>query len=153
MRGIGISLVTAGMLVTAGLLSYALTNPAIAADEHSYLTHSGNESYERQIIERKIAPWLDEHYGSSLILTDSYAAYPIILSSKIPKKFMITSDFDFGESLTDLPASKVDYVLVTRLVDGVPLDQVNRNYPDLFEKERRGPRWYMTLTVSGDCTK
>ncbi|MGN8230749.1 ArnT family glycosyltransferase [Paenibacillus polymyxa] len=138
MRGIGISLVTAGMLVTACLLSYALTNPAIAADEHSYLTHSGNESYERQIIERKIAPWLDEHYGTSLILTDSYAAYPIILSSKIPKKFMITSDFDFGESLMDLPASEVDYVLVTRLVDGVPLDQVNRSYPDLFEK---GASW------------
>ncbi|KJD40263.1 hypothetical protein QD46_08835 [Paenibacillus polymyxa] len=134
MRGIGISLVTAGMLATAGLLSYALTNPAIAADEHSYLTHSGNESYTRQIVERKIGSWLDKHYGSSLILTDSYTAYPIILSSKMPKKFMITSDYDFGKSLTDLPASKVDYVLVTRLVEGVPLDQVNRNYPDLFEK-------------------
>ncbi|WP_025684147.1 ArnT family glycosyltransferase [Paenibacillus maysiensis] len=134
MRGVGVSMVTAGMLITAGLLSYALSNPAIAADEHSYLTHSGNESYDRQLIERKIAPWLDEHYSSSLILTDSYAAYPIILSSRIPKKFMITSDYDFGKSLTDLPASKVDYVLVTRVVKGVPLDQVNRSYPDLFEK-------------------
>ncbi|MDY8022699.1 glycosyltransferase family 39 protein [Paenibacillus polymyxa] len=133
-RRAAFGLVSVSLLLTAGLLSYALTRPDIAPDENSFLTRTGNVNYVRQESDRKIAVWLDEHLPKSTIMTDSASAYTMIVYSQYPKRFLITSDYSFNKALTYPQDNHVDYILVPKIMSGMPLSKINMVYPNLYEK-------------------
>ncbi|MCP3745934.1 hypothetical protein [Paenibacillus sp. A3M_27_13] len=133
-RRAAFGLVSVSLLLTAGLLSYALTRPDIAPDENSFLTRTGNVNYVRQESDRKIAVWLDEHLPKSTIMTDSASAYTMIVYSQYPKRFLITSDYLFNKALSYPQDSHVDYILVPKIMSGMPLSKINMVYPNLYEK-------------------
>ncbi|ASR45643.1 hypothetical protein B4V02_02410 [Paenibacillus kribbensis] len=133
-RRAAFGLVSVSLLLTAGLLSYALTRPDIAPDENSFLTRTGNVNYVRQVSDRKIAVWLDEQLPKSTIMTDSASAYTMIVYSQYPKRFLITSDYSFNKALSYPQDSHVDYILVPKIMPGMPLSKINMVYPNLYEK-------------------
>ncbi|MCP3807890.1 MULTISPECIES: glycosyltransferase family 39 protein [Paenibacillus] len=133
-RRAAFGLVSVSLLLTAGLLSYALTRPDIAPDENSFLTRTGNVNYVRQESDRKIAVWLDEHLPKSTIMTDSASAYTMIVYSQYPKRFLITSDYSFNKALSYPQDNHVDYILVPKIMSGMPLSKINMVYPNLYEK-------------------
>ncbi|KOS03831.1 glycosyltransferase family 39 protein [Paenibacillus polymyxa] len=133
-RRAAFGLVSVSLLLTAGLLSYALTRPDIAPDENSFLTRTGNVNYVRQESDRKIAVWLDEHLPKSTIMTDSASAYTMIVYSQYPKRFLITSDYSFNKALSYPQDHHVDYILVPKIMSGMPLSKINMVYPNLYEK-------------------
>ncbi|MDY8044690.1 glycosyltransferase family 39 protein [Paenibacillus polymyxa] len=133
-RRAAFGLVSVSLLLTAGLLSYALTRPDIAPDENSFLTRTGNVNYVRQESDRKIAVWLDEHLPKSTIMTDSASAYTMIVYSQYPKRFLITSDYSFNKALSYPQDNHVDYILVPKIMLGMPLSKINMVYPNLYEK-------------------
>ncbi|WP_025721699.1 glycosyltransferase family 39 protein [Paenibacillus polymyxa] len=133
-RRAAFGLVSVSLLLTAGLLSYALTRPDIAPDENSFLTRTGNVNYVRQESDRKIAVWLDEHLPKSTIMTDSASAYTMIVYSEYPKRFLITSDYSFNKALSYPQDNHVDYILVPKIMSGMPLSKINMVYPNLYEK-------------------
>ncbi|MCV9949781.1 glycosyltransferase family 39 protein [Paenibacillus sp. BT-177] len=132
-RRAAFGLVSVSLLLTAGLLSYALTRPDIAPDENSFLTRTGNVNYVRQESDRKIAVWLDEHLPKSTIMTDSASAYTMIVYSQYPKRFLITSDYSFNKALSYPQENHVDYILVPKIMSGMPLSKINMVYPNLYE--------------------
>ncbi|MFT9368328.1 glycosyltransferase family 39 protein [Paenibacillus polymyxa] len=132
-RRAAFGLVSVSLLLTAGLLSYALTRPDIAPDENSFLTRTGNVNYVRQESDRKIAVWLDEHLPKSTIMTDSASAYTMIVYSQYPKRFLITSDYSFNKALSYPQDNHVDYILVPKIMSGMPLSKINMVYPNLYE--------------------
>ncbi|MEE4567329.1 glycosyltransferase family 39 protein [Paenibacillus polymyxa] len=132
-RRAAFGLVSVSLLLTAGLLSYALTRPDIAPDENSFLTRTGNVNYVRQESDRKIAVWLDEHLPKSTIMTDSASAYTMIVYSQYPKRFLITSDYAFNKALSYPQENHVDYILVPKIMSGMPLSKINMVYPNLYE--------------------
>lgn len=133
-RRAAFGLVSVSLLLTAGLLSYALTRPDIAPDENSFLTRTGNVNYVRQESDRKIAVWLDEHLPKSTIMTDSASAYTMIVYSQYPKRFLITSDYSFNKALSYPQDNHVDYILVPKIMSGMPLSKINMVYPNLYEE-------------------
>ncbi|URJ59893.1 ArnT family glycosyltransferase [Paenibacillus polymyxa] len=133
-RRAAFGLVSVSLLLTAGLLSYALTRPDIAPDENSFLTRTGNVNYVRQESDRRIAVWLDEHLPKSTIMTDSASAYTMIVYSQYPKRFLITSDYSFNKALSYPQDHHVDYILVPKIMSGMPLSKINMVYPNLYEK-------------------
>ncbi|KAF6634881.1 glycosyltransferase family 39 protein [Paenibacillus sp. LX16] len=133
-RRAAFGLVSVSLLLTAGLLSYALTRPDIAPDENSFLTRTGNVNYVRQESDRKIAVWLDEYLPKSTIMTDSASAYTMIVYSQYPKRFLITSDYSFNKALSYPQDNHVDYILVPKIMSGMPLSKINMVYPNLYEK-------------------
>ncbi|WDM21616.1 glycosyltransferase family 39 protein [Paenibacillus polymyxa] len=132
-RRAAFGLVSVSLLLTAGLLSYALTRPDIAPDENSFLTRTGNVNYVRQESDRKIAVWLDQHLPKSTIMTDSASAYTMIVYSQYPKRFLITSDYSFNKALSYPQDNHVDYILVPKIMSGMPLSKINMVYPNLYE--------------------
>ncbi|OAZ50952.1 glycosyltransferase family 39 protein [Paenibacillus polymyxa] len=132
-RRAAFGLVSVSLLLTAGLLSYALTRPDIAPDENSFLTRTGNVNYVRQESDRKIAVWLDKHLPKSTIMTDSASAYTMIVYSQYPKRFLITSDYAFNKALSYPQENHVDYILVPKIMSGMPLSKINMVYPNLYE--------------------
>ncbi|KAF6567446.1 glycosyltransferase family 39 protein [Paenibacillus sp. EKM202P] len=132
-RRAAFGLVSVSLLLTAGLLSYALTRPDIAPDENSFLTRTGNVNYVRQESDRKIAVWLDEHLPKSTIMTDSASAYTMIVYSQYSKRFLITSDYAFNKALSYPQENHVDYILVPKIMSGMPLSKINIVYPNLYE--------------------
>lgn len=129
------AVVLSSLAVTVGLLTYALTNPLIAPDENTFLTFKQGRHIKSIELDRSVAKWLDDHLPTEDILTDSAASFMIIVNSKYPKRFMITSDYDFRDAVKDPPSSDIDYILVPRL----PVySTINKSYPDLFE---RGSDW------------
>nr|WP_229750661.1 glycosyltransferase family 39 protein [Paenibacillus nasutitermitis] len=128
------TVIAAAMLGTAGLLSYAMTDPAIAPDENNFLhIKTDNEHYVAQTFERKIASYMDEHYRDTTILVDSYSAYNIIVSSKYPRKYLITSDYLFNQAVKDPPGNDIDYILVPLPKENIPTSAVNAEFPTLYD--------------------
>lgn len=66
------------------------------------------------VAERRIAAYLDRMGpGSGSVLTDSAAAFPVIVASTDPRQFVITSDFDFESAVADPAADHVHYALIS----------------------------------------
>lgn len=128
------SVIAAAMIGTAALLTYAMTQPGIAPDENNFLKRqSENEHYVAQTRERGIAAYMDEHYRDATILTDSYSAYNILISSEHPRKYLITSDYLFKQALNDPPGNDIDFILIPKPLPDIPKSAVNALYPDMFE--------------------
>ncbi|MBW7454899.1 glycosyltransferase family 39 protein [Paenibacillus sepulcri] len=128
------TVLTAAMLGTAVLLSYAMTDPEIAPDENTFLhIKTGNEHYAAQTFERQIADYMDEHYPDATVLADSYSAYNIIVSSRYPRKYLITSDYLFKQAVKDPPGNDIDYILIPRPKENIPTSAVNAEFPTLYD--------------------
>ncbi|MFD2331277.1 ArnT family glycosyltransferase [Cohnella sp. GCM10020058] len=125
-----ITVVITSLVASIGLLTYALTNPLIAPDEHTFLSYKSGRHIQSIQLDRSVAKWLDDNLPDSNILTDSAASFMIIVNSKYPKRFLITSDIGFRTALKDPPSHGVDYILIPR----IPVySTINASYPDLFE--------------------
>jgi hypothetical protein len=69
------------------------------------------------------------------VLVDSFTGFSVVLASRNPHQFVITSDRDFLTALGNPAEYGVLYVLVpsSRYLDSLSsLDAVNRAYPDLY---------------------
>ncbi|MDQ7095549.1 glycosyltransferase family 39 protein [Desulfosporosinus sp. PR] len=124
------------MLVSFGLLSYAITQPLIAPDENTFLknsfgNHDGKYYDWQQDIE--IAKYLDENYPGKIILVDSSSAFFIILQSKFPKDFYINSDKNFKNAISDPIKYNVDYVLIPKHNYPWGISVINQAYPNLYD--------------------
>jgi hypothetical protein len=87
-------------------------------------------------IATNVARYLD---GRSLpdgtVLVDSFTGFPVILASRAPRQFLITSDRDFALALANPAALGVRYLLVPAPTDGNSLgslDALNRAFPGLW---------------------
>ncbi|EHQ88058.1 ArnT family glycosyltransferase [Desulfosporosinus youngiae] len=124
------------MIANFCILSYAITQPSIAPDENTFLQNSlgrHNQTYYDQRQDMEIANYLDENYPSSNILVDSFSAYLIILNSNYPKRFFITSDYDFKNAISDPEAYNVSYILVPKPGSSSVISAINDAYPNLYD--------------------
>jgi hypothetical protein len=67
------------------------------------------------------------------VLLDTVAGFPVVLESRNPAQFVITSDRDFELALAVPAAFGVRYILVPRPQGIGTLDASNRRWPGLFE--------------------
>ena len=83
---------------------------------------------------RDVATYLDSlglHDGQ--VLLDSSSGFPIILQSRDPRQFVITSDRDFQAAVQAPAAFGIRYLVVPDDVGYAKLDALNRAYPGLYE--------------------
>ena len=66
------------------------------------------------------------------VLVDTFLGWPIVISSKQPTLFVVTSDFDFTRDLNAPTVYGVTYFLVPKPEKVGVLDAVNRRYHTLF---------------------
>jgi hypothetical protein len=138
-----VALVTTASLLLAGFLAgAAMTNPLIAPEEGhelAFLASGGVRTADEQraasrfVTERAIAAYLDGlHAPEGSVLVDSFIGFPIVLSSKQPDQFVITSDRNFKQSLADPSGTGIRYLLMPRPNGLGNLDAVNQAYPGVF---------------------
>jgi hypothetical protein len=130
------SIVLIGMVVSGYILTNALMSPEIAPDENKYL-HAQQYAAGQQV-EKEVAAYLDTELDGYNILMDSYSAYAIILNSKYPSKFLITSDLSFKDSLQDPVGKGVDFILSPKPDKSSALSADNATYLNFYEK---GTSW------------
>ena len=83
--------------------------------------------------EQQIAATLDAmHLPDSSVLTDSAFAFPILLATRHPRQFVITSDRDFKPILRDPAAAHLRYLLVPQ-PEKAPSDALEHAHPGLYE--------------------
>jgi hypothetical protein len=66
------------------------------------------------------------------VLVDTFIGFPIVLQSRKPARFVITSDRDFRMHLADPATTEVRYVLVPPIAGLAGLDAVNRQWPGMY---------------------
>ncbi len=120
----------------------AMTDPSVAPEEGhelAYLTTGGQATADQQraarrfVTERAIAAYLDGlHLPRGSVLVDSFMGFVIVLSSKRPEQFVITSDRDFKQAIADPSGTGVQYILVPRDGGLASLDAINQAYPGLY---------------------
>ncbi|PID53692.1 MAG: ABC transporter [Micrococcales bacterium] len=80
--------------------------------------------------EREIAGYLDDlNLPEGSVLTDTAYSYSVVLASRHPTQFVITSDRDFTQSVQQPRQNGVQYFLVA---DYGGADAVRTHYPDLL---------------------
>jgi hypothetical protein len=83
-----------------------------------------------------VARYLDgRHLADGSVLLDSFTGFPVILASRTPRQFIITSDRDFALAVANPSAFGVRYLLVPAPADGNSLgslDALNRAFPGLW---------------------
>jgi hypothetical protein len=129
------------MIINFGVLSYAITQPSVAPDENNFLQNSlgrHSQAYYEWADFTGIANYLDAHHAQDIILTDSFSAYFVILQSEFPKRFYISSDFDFKKAISDPKQYQVDYILIPKPGSASVISAINNEYPNLFE---HGAAW------------
>ena len=83
--------------------------------------------------EREIATYIDAlDLGEGEIITDTAYAYSVVMASKNPRQFIVTSDRDFQASARDPRGRKVRFMLVPIPSLG-PADSLQRQWPALYE--------------------
>ncbi|MCU6797597.1 glycosyltransferase family 39 protein [Paenibacillus sp. WQ 127069] len=130
------SIVLVGMIASGYILTQALMSPVIAPDENKFL--HAKEYAAGQQVEKEIANYLDTELDGYNILMDSYSAYAIILNSKAPSKFLITSDLMFKDSLQHPIENGVDFILSPKPDKSSALSADNATYLNFYEK---GTSW------------
>jgi hypothetical protein len=133
----------AGLMLAAVLAGIVMTNPTIAPEEGhelAFLTSGSSRTADEEraanrfVTERAIAAAVD---GLKLprgsVLVDTFIGFPIVLSSKNPDQFVITSDRNFKQALADPAGTGVRYLLVPRPSALGQLDAVNQGYPGIFD--------------------
>jgi hypothetical protein len=134
--------VLAGALVFAAIPSiWAMGNLTLGRGEtaeqvNALLERSGEGIYEQYSAEqyrgtKDIAQTIDEmQLPRGAVLVDNATAFPIVLQSRDPRTYVITSDRDFEAALADPKAFGVQYLLLPPDFQGH--DALNRAYPSLY---------------------
>jgi len=135
----------ASLAASAALLGTALFDPAIAPDENKM--PNAREHAALIDVDRVVARYLDEELGDAVILMDSYTAFYVILNSRRPERYLITSDFGYRETLENPPAGEADYILTPKPNPSSALSAENRLYPGFYEK---GAEWTELHKEFGD---
>ncbi len=120
---------------------FGVTNPSIGNQEAGLRSIIWPATYPSDK-EPQLAGWEPEsqlaEYLDSLglkrgsVLVDTWLGWPIVISSKQPTSFVITSDFDFTRDLNAPTVYGVTYFLVPKPQDAGVLDAINRRYHTLF---------------------
>jgi hypothetical protein len=94
----------------------------------------GEQPARRRLIsERNLAQWFDaKDLPPGSVLMDSFLTWGIWLSSKHPKQFVITSDYDFTAALNRPWDFGVRYIVATNPRINVA-DAVNRRYDSMWD--------------------
>ncbi len=83
--------------------------------------------------ETDIANYLDRQgLKEGSVLVDTWLGWPIVISAKHPKLFVVTSDFDFTRDLNNPLQYGVQYFLVPTPTGAGILDAINRRYHTMF---------------------
>lgn len=109
--------------------------PLLAAINRENLTEDQQLASQRFVTDRAIAQYLDDqHLPRGSVLIDDFIGFAIVLASRHPDQFVITSDRDFQTALADPAGSGIHYVLVPPPASALGgLDAINRAYSDLYE--------------------
>lgn len=100
----------------------------------STATAEEQEMLRRYATERRIARSLDAmHLSEGRVLVDVIFGHPIVVASKHPKQFVITTDRDFTQALDRPWESGVRYLLTVPDDGRGRSDAVNRRYPGIYE--------------------
>jgi hypothetical protein len=117
------SLPLAGWLMLNPKLSYGAGAMQVVLD-----THGRTHEY---LTDREVAAYVDGlHLGPGRVLLDVFTGYSIVLASRNPRQFVITSDRDFNVVLADPAGWHVRYLLVPQ---NSPLDALTRTYPHMYD--------------------
>ena len=120
----------------------AWSDPALGREERTHLLPvwnelTGRKSFDHQALgdfdgERAVAAYVDAlHPGDGSVLLDVALGFPIVLASKHPKQFVITSDRDFPDAIADPVAAGVRYILVSKNTG--TMDAIVAVYPNIFK--------------------
>jgi hypothetical protein len=131
-------------VVAVGVLTapLAMRSPVLGREEYAQVlpvvqrvfgaAHPQPGTLHEFATERSIASYLDGlHLPNGSVLADDALAFPIILASKRPRLFVITSDRDFEAAVAYPAANHVRYLLVSPNANG--LDALSAQYPDLYD--------------------
>lgn len=140
-----ISIGIGSLVLSVVVLAYALTQPNLAPDENKYL--HVKQYANMQEVDRQVAVYLDTELADDIILMDSYAAFYIILNSKNPRRYIITSDYNFRASLENPGANGVDFILTPKPNPSAASSAENRMYPNFYEQ---GADWAALYKEFGD---
>lgn len=148
----------AAVVAVCGLLAAALPtagrglfNGRLAREENFYLTAalspsqstSGTAGPAGQVLKRWNADRSAARYLDSLrlppgsVLIDTAFSAGIVLYSKRPRQFVITSDRDFDAAVADPAGARVRYLLTIPPDDLGRLEALNRTYPSVYEDGAR----------------
>jgi hypothetical protein len=123
----------------AGLLNETIS-PSFEAPalrpllDPSHATTGDRRAALRFTTDREVARELDAmDLPRGAVLVDDFAAYAVVISSKRPDQFVITSDRDFTIALGDPVGFGVRYILVPEPQGRGVLDAINRTYPGVYE--------------------
>src|SRR5690606_4430726 len=100
-----------------------------------------------QDVDREVAAYLVEQLPGALVLMDSYTAFTVILNSNNPKRYVITSDYNFQDALHDSIAHGIDFILTPKPNPSSALSAENRLYPRFYEQ---GTAWTALYKVFGE---
>jgi hypothetical protein len=83
--------------------------------------------------ERDLARWLDDQQlPDGSVLVDTAPGFAVVLASRHPSQFVVTSDEDFEASVADPAVYRIHYLLV----QPTPQDAINIAYPGLYDEGR-----------------
>jgi hypothetical protein len=128
------------LAVALPVCGVGLFNPGLAREESYYLTGAlvpdrANEG-QRTVLhrydqDRTLAQWLDaQALPRGAVLIDAGTGYSLLLSSKRPEQFAITTDRDWPQILSDPAGHGVRY-LATRSSVVIPPDAITVKFPDI----------------------
>jgi hypothetical protein len=131
------------------------------------LTPLEHELQNQWTLDQQIGQEMDAlHLGSGQILMDDFNGFVIYMTSTNQDAFIITSDRDFTQVLSDPADFGVRYMLVPDPSQGGNLDAINRTYPTLYATgdgiaklvrtytagPYQGPSWRLYQVTPGTAT-
>jgi hypothetical protein len=127
-----------GVALPVGLRTMKSSSLAPAESyELSAVLNPGEPIRDQYENEREVARYVDSlSLPRGSVLVDTFSAVPIVLSSRHPEQFVITSDRDFKITLADPSLWGVKYLLDQPPVGLGRLNAVNREFPTLYETGR-----------------
>ncbi|MDX6199627.1 MAG: hypothetical protein QOJ79_2778 [Actinomycetota bacterium] len=128
--------------VPIGTSALAMSDKRVGPEEHShlgYILKPGSAGYELRFAHdsaQGIASYLDGiRLPRGAVLMDNFTPCTplVVLGSRHPKQFVITNDRDFQRVLADPIAFHAKYVLVPPRGGLGDLNEINRQYPTMYE--------------------
>jgi hypothetical protein len=141
---LGTVLVTGAVALALPIQAHTLTDTStgLAREESpmlrsAILPASASHEDRRSLLifqtEREISAFIDRlDPGEGAVLTDTAYAYAVVLSSKSPKQFVVTSDLDFPGAVADPSGHGVKYLLVPAPELG-RADALRARWPTLYQ--------------------
>jgi hypothetical protein len=130
MFGLLAAVLSAGLLLSAFPATLAvMTDPIVGREDHY-----GGFEQPRYIVARGTADYLDAlNLPDGAVLVDTFLGFPIVLDSAKPRQFVVTSDRDFKQSVSDPATFAVKYLLVPESGGLGDLDAIERQWPGIYE--------------------